>query len=95
MNDIPEPGNWFLIDTDSFFIFQKSNRYKLINGCYQLCNVNLLVKYQHKPIDSFYYKNRWVIGDHSCIYNAKSPLLRCAVNPVGPCIDYAEVSTDL
>lgn len=26
-----------------------------------------------------------MIGDWSCVYNARSPLLRCAVNPAGPC----------
>lgn len=26
-----------------------------------------------------------VIGDHSCQFNARSPYLRCAVNPSGPC----------
>jgi hypothetical protein len=25
------------------------------------------------------------IGDLSCTYNARSSLLRCAVNPAGPC----------
>jgi hypothetical protein len=25
------------------------------------------------------------IGDPSCLYNARSPQLRCAVNPAGPC----------
>ena len=25
------------------------------------------------------------IGEMSCIYNARSPYLRCAINPEGPC----------
>ena len=32
------------------------------------------------------------IGDPTCTHNAKSPYLRCAINPCGPCngcIDYA------
>jgi hypothetical protein len=32
-------------------------------------------------IDGFGY----VIGDISCRYNARSPYVRCAVNPTGPC----------
>lgn len=28
-----------------------------------------------------------VIGDISCEHNARSPYLRCAVNPMGPCDD--------
>ncbi|MFO0104097.1 MAG: DUF6464 family protein, partial [Cyanobium sp.] len=27
----------------------------------------------------------WVIGDPLCRFNARSPLLRCAVLPAGPC----------
>jgi hypothetical protein len=29
----------------------------------------------------------YVIGDTSCAFNARSPHLRCAVNPSGPCTD--------
>jgi len=25
------------------------------------------------------------VGDLNCVYNARSPYLRCAVNPSGPC----------
>ena len=34
-------------------------------------------------IDGFGY----VIGKVSCKYNARSPYIRCAVNPCGPCQD--------
>ncbi|MBW4419688.1 MAG: hypothetical protein KME13_10715 [Myxacorys californica WJT36-NPBG1] len=26
-----------------------------------------------------------LIGDFSCRYNARSPYIRCAINPMGPC----------
>ncbi|MDC0834035.1 hypothetical protein CKA32_004704 [Geitlerinema sp. FC II] len=26
-----------------------------------------------------------ILGDRSCRYNARSPYIRCAVNPEGPC----------
>lgn len=32
-----------------------------------------------------------IIGDISCVYNARSPHMRCAINPAGPCqncLDY-------
>jgi hypothetical protein len=29
----------------------------------------------------------YVIGDSSCAFNARSPHIRCAVNPHGPCSD--------
>ena len=28
-----------------------------------------------------------VIGDRTCEFNARSPYLRCAINPQGPCQD--------
>ena len=86
----PEPGNWFILDNDSFFIYSKTNRYKLVDGIYKLSEIDLLVKYQKQPEDSTYIMNHWVIGNHECTYNALSPLLRCAVNPIGPCSECAE-----
>jgi len=32
-------------------------------------------------------EGRWVMGDASCRFNARSELLRCAINPSGPCQD--------
>ncbi|MBF2076982.1 MAG: hypothetical protein IGR76_00265 [Synechococcales cyanobacterium T60_A2020_003] len=29
----------------------------------------------------------YIIGDQSCLFNARSPYVRCAVNPSGPCED--------
>jgi hypothetical protein len=39
--------------------------------------------YEDEPIDL----ERYAIGDTSCHYNARSPYIRCAVNPSGPCTD--------
>jgi hypothetical protein len=36
----------------------------------------------------------WVIGDPSCRYNARSGELRCAVNPIGPCVDCSSYERD-
>jgi hypothetical protein len=27
----------------------------------------------------------YIIGDFTCQFNARSPLIRCAINPSGPC----------
>ena len=45
----------------------------------------LQVKAQRQPADARWWQNQWVIGDPSCRFNARSPLLRCAVLPDGPC----------
>jgi hypothetical protein len=43
------------------------------------------VKTQRQPADARWWQGGWVIGDPSCTYNARTPLLRCAVLPEGPC----------
>jgi hypothetical protein len=47
--------------------------------------VALQVKSQQQPADALWWDGRWVIGDPHCRFNARSPLLRCAVLPEGPC----------
>jgi len=37
------------------------------------------------PHDSLIEARDYLIGELSCRYNARSPYLRCAVNPDGPC----------
>jgi len=34
------------------------------------------------------------IGDTTCAHNAKSPYLRCAINPCGPCEGCGDYSCD-
>ena len=45
---------------------------------------------QERGFDSVYSDRRtpitkYFIGDTSCVNNAQSPYLRCAINPEGPC----------
>jgi hypothetical protein len=83
--DVPQPGRWFVVDNKSYLVLQRSHRYKLIDGLYAFASVALQVKAQAKPKDARWWGNQWVIGDPSCHFNARSPLLRCAVLPDGPC----------
>ncbi len=83
--DVPQPGRWFDAAGRSFLVLQRSHRYQLRDGRYQLVGVALQVKPQQRPADARRWQNQWVIGDPSCHYNARSPLLRCAVLPDGPC----------
>lgn len=45
------------------------------------------IRYQNASVPEFRYIDGvgYVIGDLSCEFNAKSPYVRCAVNPMGPC----------
>jgi len=66
-------------------VLQRHHRYQLRGGRYELTAVALQVKPQRQPADARLWKQGWVIGDPSCRFNARSPLLRCAVLPDGPC----------
>jgi hypothetical protein len=69
----------------SFLVLQRRHRYRLRNGIYELASLALQVKTQRQPADARWWQGGWVIGDPSCTYNARTPLLRCAVLPEGPC----------
>jgi hypothetical protein len=82
---VPQPGRWLLCGERSFLVLQRRHRYQLRSGRYELTSVALQVKPQRQPVDARRWRNGWVIGDPSCHFNARSPLLRCAVLPDGPC----------
>ena len=83
--DIPQPGRWLVLGDRSFLVLQRRHRYRLRNGIYELASMALQVKTQRQPADARWWQGGWVIGDPSCTYNARTPLLRCAVLPEGPC----------
>ena len=87
---LPQPGRWFEVSGRSYLVLQRSHRYSLSNGRYQLSAIALDVKPQQRPADARPWRDGWVIGDPSCRFNALSPLLRCAVLPEGPCERCAE-----
>ena len=85
LEDVPQPGRWLVVEERSFLVLQRHHRYQLRHGRYELSSIALQVKPQRQPADARQWQGRWVIGDPSCRYNARSPLLRCAVLPDGPC----------
>ncbi len=85
LEDPPHPGRWLLLKQESFLVMQRRHRYALRNGRYVISSVALIVKPQVRPADATPWRHGWVIGDPNCRFNARSPLLRCAVWPEGPC----------
>ena len=85
LEEIPQPGRWLTLAEGSFLVLQRRHRYRLRNGRYELSSIALQVRPQRQPADARWWNGRWVIGDPSCRFNARSPLLRCAVLPEGPC----------
>ena len=85
MDDPPQPGRWLELRDRSYLVLQRRHRYALRDGRYQIGSIALVVKPQRQPKDAKRWRHGWVIGDPECRFNARSPLLRCAVWPQGPC----------
>ncbi|TVS06544.1 MAG: hypothetical protein EA413_03800 [Cyanobium sp. PLM2.Bin73] len=85
LSEVPQPGRWLECGAGSYLVLQRRHRYRLRSGRYELTSVALQVKQQRRPSDARRWGGGWVIGDPLCRFNARSPLLRCAVLPEGPC----------
>ncbi len=82
---IPQPGDCLEIQGQTYIILERRHRYQLKSGCYQLYKITLYVQSAESPQEKSLVNGRWILGDVTCRFNAHSELLRCAVNPLGPC----------
>ncbi|MEA5552559.1 DUF6464 family protein [Anabaena cylindrica UHCC 0172] len=81
----PQPGNYLDLEGKTYAVLERRHRYQLKLGRYRLHNVAIYVQSAKRPDEKTLVGGRWVIGDATCNYNARSEILRCAVNPEGPC----------
>ena len=81
----PQPGNYLDLEGKTYAVLERRHRYQLKAGRYRLNKVALYVQSAKRPAENSYVDGRWVVGDASCRFNAHSELIRCAVNPEGPC----------
>lgn len=81
----PQPGAYLDLDGQTYLVLERRHRYQFRAGKYYLHRVALYVQKSHTPAEQSLLDGQWVIGDINCAYNARSELLRCAVNPTGPC----------
>lgn len=81
----PQPGNYLDLEGKTYAVLERRHRYQLRSGRYRLQNVALYVQSAPRPTERSLVEGRWVLGDASCRFNARSEILRCAVNPEGPC----------
>ncbi len=82
----PQPGSVLSIENQTYQVLERHHHYHLQAGRYHLCKTTLYVQ----PVLQTYHERtswqgHWVLGDSSCVYNAHSELIRCAINPDGPC----------
>jgi hypothetical protein len=85
LNWNPQPGAYLELEGQTYLVLERKHRYLLKSGRYQLHKIALHVQKAHPLVEKSLVDGRWVIGDPTCTYNARSELLRCAVNPSGPC----------
>lgn len=81
----PQPGDYLEIQGQTYIILERRHRYQLKSGCYHLHKIALYVQSAESPQERSLMNGRWVLGDVNCRFNAHSELVRCAVNPQGPC----------
>ncbi|BAY46698.1 hypothetical protein SAMD00079811_43110 [Scytonema sp. HK-05] len=81
----PQPGNYLDLEGKTYAVLERRHRYQLKAGRYLLQKIALYVQSATRPSEKSLVGGRWVIGDASCRYNACSEMIRCAVNPDGPC----------
>lgn len=83
----PQPGAYLELEGQPYRVLERRHQYQLRDGRYRLHKIALFVQAATPPNEKTWVAGRWVIGDASCEYNARSELVRCAVNPDGPCED--------
>jgi Family of unknown function (DUF6464) len=76
-----QPGSYFDLDGQTYTVLERRHRYQLKSGRYRLHQMAVYVQ----ATDQTQIDGHWVIGDATCEFNARSALIRCAINPIGPC----------
>lgn len=82
---MPQPGNYIDLDGKTYIILERRHQYQLRRGKYNLSRVLVYVQPAPENSERNLVNGRWIIGDGNCRYNAGSEIIRCAVNPDGPC----------
>lgn len=85
LETIPQPGGAVLYGGVMYTVLERRHRYQFRANRYHLQAIALYVQAATPGEDKTWLGDRWVIGDATCQYNAQSPLLRCALQPDGPC----------
>ncbi len=83
---MPQPGNLVEFQDQTYRVLERRHRYQFRKGKYHLTKMVLYVEVLQSLDDMTFIDGEWVLGDANCRFNARSQLLRCAVNPLGPCL---------
>ena len=93
----PQPGNSIEFKGKNYVILERHHHYQYKIGGYCLQKISLHVQESFQQDEKTLVRGRWVVGDASCRFNARSEIIRCAVNPPGPCHNcrYYETSGEI
>ncbi|UFP96080.1 DUF6464 family protein [Gloeobacter morelensis] len=81
-----QPGSFVEVEGAIYAVLERRHRYSLRSGRYRLDRIVLYVQPAQGTLgERKLHQGAWVIGDPTCRFNARSPLIRCAQNPGGPC----------
>ena len=81
----PQPGAYLDWQGQTYAVLERRHRYQLTSGRYQLHKIAIYVQTAQRPIERTLLEGRWILGDATCEFNARSEIMRCAVKPDGPC----------
>ena len=81
----PQPGSYLDLEGKTYAVLERRHRYQLKLGRYRLQNVAIYVQSAQRPEERSLVEGRWVVGDATCRFNARSEIIRCAVNPESSC----------
>ena len=72
----PEPGAYLDLEGSTYAVLERRHRYQLEFGKYKLHTIALYVQERDRPLEQSLWDGRWVVGDASCQYNARSELIQ-------------------
>ncbi|MCS6815368.1 MAG: DUF6464 family protein [Cyanobacteria bacterium] len=85
LEGMPQPGAHINLQGKTYLVLERHHRYQYKAGRYRLSRIRLYVQLVQDVAEKSLVNGRWVLGDITCRYNARSELVRCAVNPSGSC----------
>lgn len=89
----PSPGSLVSWSGETYAVLECRHRYRYTQGRYQLAQALLYVQ-PSGAAEARLIDGQWILGDPSCRFNSHLPLIRCAVNPQGPCLGCAHYEAD-
>lgn len=85
MAGMPQPGSIVEVEGQPYRVLERHHGYQLRQGQYRLERMVVYVQMAQRPEEQSCCEGQWVLGDSSCRFNARSSLIRCAIQPMGPC----------